>query len=168
MSFSYISVFKMSFLGLSTSRKSQSLHIFSCLFQIRFYLLFHLQPLSITVLFFHLAMESSVRSKRPSANIYSITTYNRSMDKNNWLQQSIQKGCWVLMQERRRRKMQVQNKFLRGWKGIVKDFRFGTNKKTIKEILVQHAFMHKELCIDISSSKLPRHRPNCEFHSFFF
>ena len=113
-------------------------------------------------------MESSVRSKRPSANIQSIATYHRSSDKLNWLQHNIQKGSWILMQERRRRKLQVQNKFLKGWKGIVKDFRFGANKKTIKEILVQHAFMHKELYIDISSSKLPRHRPNCECFLFFY
>ena len=105
-------------------------------------------------------VETCGRSKRPFSNIQSIALYNRSTDDtNNLLQHNIQKGSWILMQERRRKKLQAQNKFLRGWKGIVKDFRYGTNKRVIKEVLVQHVFMHKELSIDITSSKLPRHIP---------
>ena len=50
-----------------------------------------------------------------------------------------------------------------GWKRRVKDFKFGTNKKFINEVFMQHVFMNKELYINLASCNLPLNRPNCEY-----
>ena len=57
---------------------------------------------------------------------------------------TIHKGVWIYG-------------FLIGWKGIVRDFTFGVKQKAIKEVLMQHVYMHKDLHIDPESSSLPLH-----------
>ena len=101
-------------------------------------------------------------SKRPRTSIEAIVTYNTTDQNGQWIPITIHKGTWILMQQNKRIKSSTKNSFLTGWKGIVKDFSFGDNKKSIKEVLVQHVYMHNDLHIDSESSVLPLHRPNCK------
>ena len=79
-----------------------------------------------------------------------------------WTEIHITKGSWVLMQPPRRRKHNTsKNLFRSAWKGRVKDFKIEVGKTTIKEVLIQHVYMHNELVLD-SESSLPTHIPNCK------
>lgn len=51
------------------------------------------------------------------------------------------------MQPNKRRKKQSTNRFLASWKGRVKDFKVKEGTKCIKEILIQHFYMHQELVL---------------------
>ena len=115
-------------------------------------------------------MEISTRYKRPSASIESIATYNTFDKENCWIPTNVERGSWIIMQHARRKTQTTKNQFISCWKSRVKDFRLGTNKKAIKEVLVQHVYMHKELHIDPTSFDLPLYRPKCKssnFLSFF-
>ena len=111
-------------------------------------------------------MASSSRSRKPSAQVESIIINNTLDENNQWIPQTIVKGSWVLLQARQG-KRRSKNEFLSSWKGRVKDFRLAENKKTVKEVLIQHVYMHKELCLDecqsiylyIDQTVMPEHLP---------
>ena len=105
------------------------------------------------------------RSRKPSAYVESITTYNTMDDMNQWIPLTIVRGSWVLMQAQRK-KRRSSNEFLNSWKGRVKDFKLANNQKIVKEVLIQHVYMHQELRLDERPQNLPLHRPNCKFFSF--
>ncbi len=110
-------------------------------------------------------MEAPSRSRRPSSFIDSIVTFNSYNDQNQWNPLSISKGSWIIMQQsKRRKKSTTNNQFLSCWKGRVKDFRATSSGKVVKEILVQHVFMHKELHLQQGVYNLHLHRPNCKFY----
>lgn len=45
----------------------------------------------------------------------------------------------------------------------MKEFKIEVGKTTIKEVLIQHVYMHNELVLDSESvTGLPTHRPNCK------
>ena len=67
------------------------------------------------------------------------------------------------MQPRRRKQTTSKNLFRAAWKGRVKDFKIQVGKTTIKEVLVQHVYMHNELVVDsVGAMGLPTHRTNCK------
>ena len=105
-----------------------------------------------------MAME---RSRKPKAYIESATIYNTMDESNQWIPLTIVKGSWVLLQARRRKRRHT-NEFLTSWKGRVKDFKLAENRKTVKEVLIQHVYMHKELRLEERPMNLPLHRPNCK------
>ena len=76
------------------------------------------------------------------------------------------KGAWVLMQpkrsKKRSKKQQSTSAFLTSWKGRVKGFRVKEGRRYVKEILVQHVYMHRELQLREYPAYLPHHRPNCK------
>ena len=83
----------------------------------------------------------------------------------SWKRLAMGKGVWVLMQLRRKKMRQRQQStitFLASWKGRVKDFRVKEGTKYIKEILVQHVYMHRELVLQEYPASLPHCRPNCK------
>ena len=43
----------------------------------------------------------------------------------------------------------------------MKDFKIEVGKTTVKEVLIQHVYMHNELVLDTKRG-LPTHRPNCK------
>ena len=129
-----------------------------------FFLDLNEQALSLP--FFHLCifffLDRPLRSKRPSTSVEAIITYDTNNKDESWIPLTIHKGMWILMQQSKRIKSSTTNPYLAGWKGIIRDFRFGDNRKTVKEVLVQHVYMHKELFFDTESSILPLYRPNCK------
>ena len=62
-------------------------------------------------------------------------------EENKWTPVTITKGSWILLHTRKR-KTQHPNEFLDNWKARVKDFRLLGSQKTIREVLVQHVYMH--------------------------
>lgn len=102
------------------------------------------------------------RLGRPLASIEIITIANALDEQHQWIPLTIIKGSWILLQSRKR-KRRSSNEFLASWKGRVKDFRLKENKKTIKEVLVQHVYIHRELTLFEWPQELPIHRPNCKF-----
>ena len=107
------------------------------------------------------------RSQKPSAYVKSITIYNTMDERNQWIPLTIVGGSWVLMQARRRKRRST-NKFLNSWKGRVKNFKLGENRKTVKEVLIQHVYMHRELKLEERPQNLALHRPNCELLNLLF
>ena len=101
------------------------------------------------------------RSRKPTAYIESATIYNTMDESNQWIPLTIVKGSWVLLQARRRKRRHT-NGFLTSWKGRVKDFKLVENRKTVKEVLIQHVYMHKELRLEERPMNLPLHKPNCK------
>ena len=99
-------------------------------------------------------MASPSRSKKPPASIESITINNTLDEQNQWIPLTIVRGSWVLLQARIM-KRRSKNEFLSSWKGRVKDFRLAKNKKTVKKVLVQHVYMHRELLL----VEWPEHLP---------
>ena len=99
--------------------------------------------------------------RRPSATIRSIVIYNSlDLDSGQWLPLTITIGSWVLLQTRKRKR--GGNEFINSYKGRVKDFKLSNTGKTAKEVLIQHAYMHSELRLRESHTRLPTNRPNCE------
>ena len=111
-----------------------------------------------------LTMASPSRTRKPSAQIESIIINNTLDEMDQWIPQTIVKGSWVLLQARRQ-KCRSKNEFFSSWKGRVKDFRLAENKKAVKEVLIQHVFMHKEVQLIEWPEHLPLYRPNCKFLS---
>lgn len=101
------------------------------------------------------------RSRRPSSQIEAIIVANTLDEQSQWIPLTISKGSWVLLQTRKRKKTSF-NEFLDHWKARVKDFSLMGTQKTIKEVLVQHVYMHKELSLSERPEGLPLHRPNCK------
>lgn len=108
----------------------------------------------------NVSIDSSRR--RPSSSISCIETSNRITEAGTWERLVISRGDWVLMQPNRRRKRKYSNIFLESWKGRVKDFQVAEGKKSIKEVLVQHVYMHRELVVEQYPPYLPKNRPNCK------
>ena len=107
-------------------------------------------------------MASPSRPRKPSAQIESIIINNTLDEMDQWIPQTIVKGSWVLLQSRRR-KRRSKNEFLNSWKGRVKDFKLAENKKSVKEVLIQHVYMHREIQVHEWPEHLPLHRSNCKF-----
>ena len=78
----------------------------------------------------------------------------------------VEKGAWVLMQpksiKKKSKNQQSTSTFMASWKGRVKDFRVKEGRRCIKEILVQHVYMHRDLVLWKSPASLPHHTPNCK------
>ena len=110
-------------------------------------------------------MATQDRPRRPPALIESITIANILDEENQWMPLTIVKGSWILLQSTKR-KRRSSNEFLASWKGRVKDFKLKENNKVVKEVLVQHVYMHKELTLTEWPQNLPIHRPNCKFLQF--
>lgn len=108
----------------------------------------------------NVSIDSSRR--RPSSSISCIETSNRITEAGTWERLVISRGDWVLMQPNRRRKRKYSNIFLESWKGRVKAFRVAEGKKIIKEVLVQHVYMHRELVVEQYPPYLQKNRPNCK------
>lgn len=106
-------------------------------------------------------MNSLQRPRRPSAEMESITVSNTLDEDNKWTPLTITKGSWILLQTRKR-KPQHSNEFLDHWKARVKDFSLQGTQKTIREVLVQHVYMHKELSLPTWPEGIPMRRPNCK------
>lgn len=106
------------------------------------------------------------RPNRPSSTIRSIT-YSNSYDIENkvWLPNSIEIDSWVLLQTRNQKK--EGNEFINSHKARVKEFKVADNGK-IKEVYVQHAYLHSQLRVQSSSHRLPLHRPNCKYLNSHF
>ena len=101
------------------------------------------------------------RPRRPSTAVKSVELFNSfDMDHGRWLSTTVTVGTWVLLQTRRRKR--TGNEFVNSYKGRVKDFRMSQTGKTVKEVLIEHAYMHSELRLRDSPSGFPTHRPNCE------
>lgn len=109
-------------------------------------------------------MHSTQRPRRPSSQIDSITVTNVLDEDNKWTPLTITKGSWILLQTRKR-KAKHANEFLDQWKARVKDFSLSGTQKTIREVLVQHVYMHKELSLCTWPEGLPKRRPNCKLVS---
>ena len=76
-------------------------------------------------------------------------------EENKWTPLTLTKGSWILLQTRKRKKPQFANEFLDHWKARVKDFRLLGTQKTIREVLVQHVYMHRELSLTNWPEELP-------------
>ena len=99
---------------------------------------------------------------RPSTTIFSIVI-PISLDGHTWTEVLISKGSWVLMQPRRGKRTHNGNAFKWAWKGRVLEFRVPRGKTTVKEVLVQHVYMHNQLVIVAGNETgLPTNRPNCK------
>lgn len=106
------------------------------------------------------------RTRRPSSQIEAITLSNTLDEENQWIPLTIVKGSWILLQNRKRKRT-ISNEFLYHWKARVIAFRLKDNRQTVKEVLVQHVFMHKELNLTNRPVDLPRYRPNCKSKNDF-
>lgn len=109
----------------------------------------------------HICNTAESRPRRPRTSVFSILIPNSINKDNMWTEIHITKGSWVLMQPRRRKHNTNKNIFRSAWKGRVKDFKIEVGKTTVKEVLIQHVYMHNELVLDTESG-LPTHRPNCK------
>ena len=106
--------------------------------------------------------ETIERVRRPRTTVHSIIVANTVNAQNEWVQLQLSRGTWILMQPRRRKILRTQSIYNVSWKGRIKDFKMEVGKATIKEVLVQHVYMHKELVLSIEEkSLLPTHRPHC-------
>ena len=101
--------------------------------------------------------------RRPVSSISSVENSSTIKTEGTWERFSVSKGAWVLMQPRKRKRPQTKNIFLASWKGRVRDFKITKGKISVKEVLIQHVYMHKELVLRDYPKDLPQHRPNCIF-----
>ena len=86
-----------------------------------------------------------------------------TLDGNTWTEVLISKGSWVLMQPRRGKRQHDGSIYKWAWKGRVLEFRIPQGKTTVKEVLVQHVYMHHQLVMAPGyETGLPTHRPNCK------
>ena len=128
----------------------------------------HFSCIKVHFVFFLTTMSSSSssqRPRRPPSSIEAITVSNTLDEDNNWTKLTISKGSWILLQTRKR-KILFPNVFLDHWKARVKDFWLQGTQKTIREVLVQHVYMHKELSFGTWPEGLPQRRPNCKCSVF--
>ena len=104
--------------------------------------------------------------RRPIKQISSIEVSNIVTANASWKMFEVGKGAWVLMQpkrsKKRSKKQQSTSAFLTSWKGRVKGFRVKEGRRCVKEILVQHVYMHRELQLREYPAYLPHHKPNCK------
>ena len=107
-------------------------------------------------------MSSSNGPQRPSSSIEAITISNTLDEDNKWTTLTLKKGSWILLQTQKRKRASP-NEFLDNWKARVKDFRLLGTQKVVREVLVQHVYMHKELSFATWPEELPLCRPNCEY-----
>jgi len=91
--------------------------------------------------------ESLPRLRRPRSEIHTVIISNTVNARNHWIQLQLARGSWVLLQPRGRKHSSSKNIFLKAWKARIKDFKIETGKKIIKEVLVQHVYMHKEIVL---------------------
>ena len=99
------------------------------------------------------------RVRRRHTFVHSIVVANTVNEKNQWIQLQLTRGAWVLMQPRRRKHSKSKSIFISAWKGKIKDFKMETGKSSIKEVLIQHVYMHKELAISKEEqSNFPTHQ----------
>ena len=103
-------------------------------------------------------------SRRPQTSIASIKVFNSySLDECSWIPCNLSIGSWVMMQTKKRKRTSFANEYLDSYKGHVRDFKICPTNKRVKEVLIEHAFHHRELRVKNLPSQLPRHRPNCTF-----
>lgn len=101
--------------------------------------------------------------RRPSTSVFSILV-PITLDGNTWTEVLISKGSWVLMQPRRGKRKHGGSVYKWAWKGRVVEFRIPQGKTTVKEVLVQHVYMHHQVVMAPGyDTGLPPHRPNCKF-----
>ena len=103
-------------------------------------------------------------SRRPQSSIESIKVFNSdNVDDGSWIPCTLSIGSWVMMQTKKRKSSNTANEYLDLYKGHVKDFKFCPTINRMKEVLIEHAFHHRELRVRNLPSQLPLHRPNCRF-----
>ena len=110
------------------------------------------------------ANNASPFPRRPSTSVFSILVPIITTDENTWTEILISKGTWVLMQPRGGKRKRDGCVYKWAWKGRVVEFRIPQGKTTVKEVLVQHVYMHHQILMAPGyETGLPTHRPNCEF-----
>ncbi len=110
-----------------------------------------------------LANNTSPLPRRPSTSVFSVLV-PITTDENTWTEVLISKGTWVLMQPRGGKRKRDGSVYKWAWKGRAVDFRIPQGKTTVKEVLVQHVYMHHQIVMAPGyGTGLPTHRPNCKF-----
>lgn len=116
-------------------------------------------------------MASESGRKRARSSISSVVLYNIKDENEEWIPQVYRKYSWVTMQPGSRGQYRVKGKasedLAKHWKGRILDFKMALGGKTVKEVLIQHVFMQKEINVGPLEG-LPRHRPHCKCLCFVF
>ena len=90
--------------------------------------------------------------------------YNIKDKNKEWIPQVYMRYSWVTMQPGSRGQYRVKGKaskdLAKHWKGRILDFKMALGGKTIKEVLIQHVFIQKEINVGPLEG-LPRHIPHC-------
>ena len=107
-------------------------------------------------------MSSSHRPLKLASSIEAITISNTLDEDNKQNPITLRKGSWTLLQIEKR-KILFPSEFLDHWKARVKDFSLLGTQKIVREVLVQHMYMHKKLSFATWLKGLPLRRLNCEY-----
>ena len=111
-------------------------------------------------------MASESGRKRARSSISSVVLYNTKDENEDWIPQVYRKYSWVTMQPGSRGQYRVKGKasedLTKHWKGRILDFKMALGGKTVKEVLIQHVFMQKEINMGPDVG-LPRYRPHCKY-----
>lgn len=120
---------------------------------------------SSTFCYFFSLMATESGLKRARSSISSVVLYNIKDENEEWIPQVYRKYSWVTMQPGNRGQYRVKGKasedLAKHWKGRILDFKMAPGGKTVKEVLIQHVFMQKEINVGPLEG-LPRHRPHCK------
>lgn len=105
---------------------------------------------------------ASSRVRRPPSYIRSVTIFNNfNIDTQQWIPTILPLNSWVMLQKRKRQRQSGNhNDYKNSFKGRVIDFKVvGT---CVKEVRIQHAYMHSEIKLRTWPKGIPLHRPNCK------
>ena len=108
-------------------------------------------------------MSSSHTPLKLASSIQAITVSNTLDEDNKWTPMTLTKGSWILLQTRKRKILFLSEFLDHWWKSRVKGFSLLGTQKIVREVLVQHVYMHKELSFATCPKGLPLCRLNCEY-----